>query len=103
MSDWKSKLDFNPIFSLAKGESCIGLFTGTREVAKISSKLHSITINEIDYDMYGCGSLDAQLADVKAGTEVKILYSGKKRANIDINGKITPKEVHNYTVFTKED
>ena len=101
--NWKSKLDFNPIFTLQKGESCIGLFTGTREVAKISSKLHSITIDEIDYDMYGCGSLDKQLSDIAPGTEIKILYSGKKSAKIDVNGVIVPKEVHNYTVFTKED
>lgn len=101
--EWESKLDFNPIYEFEKGQVAIGVYQGTRVVEKINSKLHAITIDEIDYDIYGCGSLDKQLEDIAIGTEVKILYSGKKLATVDLgNGSTKRTEVHNFTVYTKK-
>lgn len=98
---WKSKLDFNPIKKLAEGESIEGVFQGTRKVEKIQSLLHTVAIADgTIYDLYGCGSLDAQLKDMPVDTRVKILYAGKKLATVQIGGKAIKKDVHNYVVYT---
>jgi hypothetical protein len=99
---WKSKLEFNPIMKLAPNTPVEGIFKGSRKVEKIDSLLHSIDIEGITYDLYGCGSLDAQLKDVPTETRVKILYAGKKMATVQIGNKPTKKEVHNYVVYTQE-
>jgi hypothetical protein len=102
VGEWKSKLDFNPIYTFKVNEPVIGTYQGARTVDKITSVLHGITINDTRYDFYGCGSLDKQLADIEAGTLVKILYTGKKSATVQIGNKPVKKDVHNYIVYTQE-
>ena len=109
---WKSKLEFNPILALTINEPIIGIYRGTRKVEKINSLLHTVEMDGTLFDIYGCGSLDAQLAKedengvIVQATEpdikVKILYAGKKMATVDIGGRDMKKEVHNYVVYTEE-
>lgn len=99
---WESKLQFNPIFTIEKGHSVEGIYKGTREVEKIDSLLHTVEIDDVDYDFYGCGSLDYQMIGIDVGAKIKILYSGKKMANISIGDKKLKKEVHQYVVFTEK-
>ena len=99
---WKSKLEFNPILTLKPNEPIEAVFKGSRKVEKINSLLHTVDVAGTIYDLYGCGSLDAQLEGIKAETKVRILYAGKKMANVDINGVAMKKEVHNYVVYTWE-
>jgi len=109
---WKSRLEFNPILTMAINEPIIGIYRGTRRVEKIDSLLHTVEIEGTVFDLYGCGSLDAQLAKeddnedivqaLEIDTKVKILYAGKKMATVEINGKPTKKEVHNYVVYTEQ-
>lgn len=98
---WKSKLNFSPIMKIEAGQAIEGVYGGSRRVEKISSLLHKIEVAGISYDIYGCGSLDAQLKDIDEGTKVKILYSGKKSATVQIGGKAVKKDVHNYVVYTE--
>jgi hypothetical protein len=97
---WKSKLEFNPILKMETGKVIEGIYRGSRKVDKIDSVLHTVEVDGIVYDLYGCGSLDAQLKEIAPDSRIKVLYSGKKMATVKIGNKPVKKEVHNYVVYT---
>jgi hypothetical protein len=111
---WKNTSEFNPIKKLAIGESIEGVYKGTRQVKDVGSLFHSIeTADGVIYDLYGNGALDHKLAfldkDTKKlvpvlneGEKIKILYNGKRTANVKIGGSKVKKDVHDFIVFIDE-
>ena len=101
-----------PMTSFDKpGQELAGTYRGSRLVEKTGSLIHSVIVDGELKNFWGSGLLDYLLKDVKAGTDVKVVFKGKQKVKITYKGKdkksgkvknITGnREVRQYEVYTR--
>lgn len=110
--DWKKvgKKEFNETINFKKdGDELIGTYKGSKDVTTSygEQQVHTVERNDgREVDFFGSGQLNNLLAEVEIGTDVKIIYHGKKPTKIKLTTKSgkerqVTKDIHQFEVFTK--
>jgi len=101
---WHKVSGFGSLYEFKEqGDEVIGDYQGARKAAN-GNLIHTVTaIDGEDLSFWGSGLLDKILSDESLkGRTLKIVYQGKKKVKIDIDGKKKTTNVRQYDVYTAE-